>query len=215
MIHLNGNLIVSIDVETTGFTSGFHDIWQVAVLLLDYDLKPDKRVIPFYVNMKPKRMQNIDPSAVSLNRLNFAQKMKNAMDPYDAADHFDDWFENLKKETKRHPPLLPEGKKLIPLAQNWVFDRGFIIDWLGQRTFDSLFFPWYRDTLPVAQFMNDQYSKRPECMAMDYKVPFPKSNLKYLCSQYKVKNVRAHDALQDTIATAEVYRLMVTGAAVG
>lgn len=214
MKHLNGNLIVSIDVETTGFVAGHHDLIQVAALVLDQTLEPDKRVNPFYMDIKPKRPETLDPAALKSNRLDFAKLMQRAMDPYAAADHFDDWFEALKKQTKRHPPLLPEGKKLIPLAQNWVFDRGFIIDWLGLQSFDSFFHPWYRDSLPVAQFLNDQYSFRPECMSMDHKVPFPKSNLSYLCSQFKITNEKAHDALQDVIATASVYRCMVRGVAV-
>lgn len=209
MIHLNGNLVASIDVETTGFTPGYHDVVQVAVLILDSDLKPDKRVMPFYMEMKPKRPENIDQSAMHISRLNLAYLLQRAVDPYDAADFFDDWFEKLKTQTRTHPPLLPEGKKLIPLAQNWVFDRGFMIDWLGDATFNSLFHPWYRDTLPVAQFLNDEYSKRPECATFEHKVPFPKSNLGYICSQLNVKNEKAHDALQDVIATAECYRRMV------
>ena len=211
MIHLNGNIIVSIDVETTGFIPGHHDLIQIAVLVLDHDLKPDKRVAPFYMDIVPKRMGTIDKTALHISRIDLAQLVQRGMDPFDAADHFEDWFESLKKQTKRHPPLLPEGKKLIPMAQNWVFDRGFVIDWLGDVSFNSFFHPWYRDTLPVAQFMNDVYSKKPECMSMDYKVPFPKANLGYLCSQYKIKNEKAHDALQDVIATASVYRSMVLG----
>ena len=209
--HLNGNLIASIDVETTGFTPGYHDVIQVAVLILDSDLKPDKRVMPFYMEMKPKRIENIDRDAMHITRLNLAHLVQRAVDPFDGADFFGDWFEKLKTQTRTHPPLLPEGKKLIPLAQNWVFDRGFMIDWLGELNFNYLFHPWYRDTLPVAQFLNDEYASKPECASMSHKVPFPKSNLGYICSQLQVKNQKAHDALQDVIATAECYRRMVIG----
>jgi DNA polymerase III epsilon subunit-like protein len=211
MIHFNGNLVASIDVETTGFIPGTHDVVQVAVLILNSELLPDKRVMPFYMEMRPKRPENIEQAAMHISRLNLAKLMQRAVDPFDAADYFDDWFEDLKKKTKRHPPLLPEGKKLIPLAQNWVFDRGFIIDWLGPASFDSFFHPWYRDTLPVAQYLNDNYARKPECQTFEHKVPFPKANLGYICSQLKVKNEKAHDALQDVIATAECYRRMVLG----
>lgn len=211
MKHLNGNLVASIDVETTGFTPGYHDVVQVAVLILDSDYKPDRRVPPFYMEMKPKRPETIDQKAMHISRLDLAYLVQRAIDPFDAAEYFDDWFENLKKETRRHPPLLPEGKKLVPLAQNWVFDRPFIIDWLGEMSFNSFFHPWYRDTLPVTQFLNDQYAMNPVCSSMDHKVPFPKANLGYICSQLKVKNEKAHDALQDVIATAECYRRMAAG----
>lgn len=210
MIHLNGNLLAAVDVETTGTVPGKHDIWQVCVLLLDGDIQPDKRVAPFYMELKPKRPDNIDPKAISIGRMEFAMKMQRANDPWDAAEWFDEWFEKLKKQLGTRPPLLPEGKKLVPVAQNWPFDRSFLIDWLGHTSFEAFFHPWYRDTLPVAQYLNDRYSKDTSCV-LPAKVPFPKSNLGYLCSQLKVKNLKAHDALQDCIATAECYRLMVLG----
>lgn len=210
MIHLNGNLLAAVDVETTGTIPGFHDIWQVCVLILDDNIKPDKRVTPFYLELRPKRPENIDMKAVKVSRMEFAQKMQRALDPWDAADLFDEWFEKLKVRTERRPPLLPEGKKLVPVAQNWPFDRSFMMDWLGVTSFESFFHPWYRDTLPVAQYLNDRYAKDTLCI-LPAKVPFPKSNLAYLCSQLKVKNLKAHDALQDCIATADVYNEMVLG----
>lgn len=208
MIHLNGNLICSVDVETTGFIAGHHDLIQIAVLPLDIDLTPFKGAMPFYMNMKPKRPENVEAEAMAVSRINFARLMQSSHDPWDAADLFDEWFEGLKRPTANRRAILPEGKKLIPLAQNWVFDRGFIIDWLGMPSFDSMFHPWYRDTLAVAQYLNDEYSQN-LTNVFEAKVPFPKSNLAYLCSQLKVKNRQAHDALADTVATAEVYRKMV------
>jgi len=210
LIHLNGNLLAAVDVETTGKIAGKHDIWQICILPLDHDIKPLKTVVPFYLEMKPKRPENIDPEALAITRIEYAKKMQRAFDPWDAADMFDDWFEKLKKQTTQHPPLLPEGKKLLPVAQNWVFDHHFIVDWLGMVSFEAFFHPWYRDTLPTAQFLNDKYSKDPLCI-MEAKVPFPKSNLSYLCSQMKIHNAKAHDSLQDCIATAAIYREMVLG----
>ena len=94
-----------------------------------------------------------------------------------------------------------------------------MIDWLDGLTdpvnneycnFDSFFHPWYRDTLVSAQLLNDKYAMDPNCV-LDHKVPFPKSNLTYLCACLKIKNLKPHDALQDALATAEVYRKMVRG----
>jgi DNA polymerase III epsilon subunit-like protein len=220
MKHFNGNLPVSIDVETTGFVPGYHDIIQIGIVILDsMTFKPVKTVIPCYLTMKPKRPHTIDHKAMHVTRINFAKLMQRALDPWDAADIFEEWFENLKRDTSKRRALLPEGKKLLPIAQNWCFDRCFVIDWLDGLTdpvdgeyknFDSFFHPWYRDTLPVAQYLNDKYAMDPAC-PMDWKIPFPKCNLPYLCSQLKVKNLQAHDALQDCIATAKVYRLMIQG----
>jgi len=210
VIHFNGNLLAAIDVETTGFIPGHHDIIQICVLLLDSDIKPDLQVNPFYVNMKPKRPENIEPDAMEVSRISFANIMQTAIDPWDAADLFDDWFVNLRKDMHNRRAKLPENRKLLPLAQNWAFDLNFVKDWLGEKSSFDFFHPWYRDTLAVAQFLNDQYAKDPNCV-LPHKVPFPKSNLGYICSQLNVKNEKAHDALQDCIATAEAYRRMVVG----
>lgn len=194
MQHLNGNLLVAVDCETTGFIPGHNCMWQIAILPLDSNIKPYKGIIPFYVDMQVKRPENIDPEAIKLSRGAFAQRQQRALDPWTAADMFDEWFERLG---------LPMYKKLYPLAQNWPFDREFIIDWLGRETFFQFFGPHYRDTMTAALYCNDCADFRSE------RVPNPKVSLSYLCSIYKVKNLKAHDALQDCITTAEVYRRML------
>jgi DNA polymerase III epsilon subunit-like protein len=208
MMHLNGNLLAVIDTETTGTDPSKHDIYQICILLLDYDIKPRRDEIPFVMEMRPRRPENIDLSAIGISKTDFFQLMSRASDPYDVADFLDDWFEKLKRPTDKRGPILPEGKKLVPLAQNWPFDRGFLLDWLGSKSFESFFHPWYRDTLSSAQLLNDQHWKDPTT-PFEWKIPFPKSNLGYLCSCVGVKNAKPHDALQDCIATAEVYRRMV------
>jgi len=220
MKHFNGHLPASIDVETTGFIPGYHDIIQIAILILDpMDMKPMKHILPCYLNMKPKRPENMDHKAMHITRINFAKLMQRALDPWDAADIFEQWFEALKRDNNKRKAVLGEGKKLLPIAQNWVFDRNFIIDWLDGLTdpvngeycnFESFFHPWVRDTLTIAQFLNDKYVMDPNCI-LPHKVPFPKSNLGYLCSQLKIKNLQPHDALQDCLATAAVYRKMIRG----
>jgi len=210
MIHFNGNRLAAVDVETTGTRCGHHDIIQVCVLLLTNDCLPDPDVDPFYLLLKPKRPENVDKAAMTVSRLDFAKIMQQGIDPWDAAEMFDDWFVALQNDTPRRKAKLPINKKLLPLAQNWVFDRGFMIDWLGETTYDSFFHPWYRDPMAVAQYLNDSYACNPNCI-LPHKVPFPKSNLAYLCSQLKVINEKSHDALQDCIATAAVYRKMMYG----
>ena len=47
------------------------------------------------------------------------------LDPYKAADLFDEWFQKLG---------LPFGKKILPLAHNWPFEQAFLSRWLGQMS---------------------------------------------------------------------------------
>jgi len=197
MTHLNGNLLVAIDIETTGLRPGYHDLIQIAVLPLDASIKPLKSAPPFYMELAPKRPENIEPGASKIHRIDLAELMLRALCPWKASEYFEIWFEKLG---------LPHGKRLAPLAQNWVFDRGFIIDWLGEKAFSDFFDARYRDTMAAALFCNDHADFTNE------KIPYPKVNLTYLASQLTVVNDRAHDALQDCITTAEVYRRMVSQA---
>lgn len=193
MIHLNGNVLCVIDCETTGEVPGYHDIWQVCILPLNEKLEPSNEVLPYYHDFIIKRPENINFEVIK-NKEEFINAQKTGLDPDFAATLFDEWFEKLRMGFR---------KRISPLAQNWVFDRGFVADWLGQVAFSQQFDACYRDLMPVALYLND---------VADFEVeqtPFPKVNLAYLCSQLKVEHERAHNALADCMSTAQVYKRFV------
>jgi DNA polymerase III epsilon subunit-like protein len=53
LVHLNGNLLASVDLETTGKRAGYHEPIQIAVVPLNSDLRPLDGVRPFYSTIKP------------------------------------------------------------------------------------------------------------------------------------------------------------------
>ena len=194
LIHLHGNILCAIDTETTGLVAGYHDIWQVCILPLDCNFEPNKDVIPFYMDIKVKNPERINKRAIALSKGNFASKQVRAIDPWTCADLLDDWFVKLD---------LPLGKKIVPVAQNWPFDRGFLLEWLGAETFNDLFSYRYRDTMVTAAFLSD---------AADYHfnpLPFQGISLAALCTHYGITNQKAHDSLQDCIVTAQIYQRML------
>jgi DNA polymerase III epsilon subunit-like protein len=201
LTHLNGDILCVIDVETSGHIPGFHDLLQICILPLDYKLDMWKDFAPFYMEIQPKRPENYgkattwnDEEVAKKNRQLMAHAQVNGMDPYRAADLFDEWFAKLG---------LGYRKKIAPLAHNWPFDRGFVIDWLGEETFIQCIDPRYRDTMVVATFMNDQADFKTE------PYPFNKVNLSWLAKQYNIDHSRAHDALADCWVTAQVYKRLV------
>jgi DNA polymerase III epsilon subunit-like protein len=200
--HFNGNLLCAIDVETTGLIPGNNEIWQIAVLPLNANYEPLKyvdgvngkrRINPFYANLKIDNFDAIEPNAIG-NRKEFAQIQQSAFDAYEALDLLVDWFERLS---------LGPYKRVFPLAQNWPFDRGFLIEWMGEKTFDLLFSPRYRDTMVCAALQSDKQGHKKE------KVTLAQYNLSYLCHHAQHVNLKPHDALQDCIATAKVYKAFV------
>lgn len=213
MDHLNGNIICCVDTETTGVIPGFNDIIEVCVLPLTFELSPSQNILPFSIEMVPKRPENIDFEAIRVQRTKYGQSLDDGygdgivrskekilktitsgLDAYRAGELFVDWFEKLR--------LAPK-KRIMPLAQNWAFDREFLIDWLGWKTFEYVFDPRYRDTMSISLYENDRADYR------GLPVPFQKNSLGYLCKAMSVDRGQAHTALDDCVATAENYRKMI------
>jgi len=198
MQHWNGHQLCVIDTETTGLDPHWHEIIQICILPLDSDLLPRKDVLPFYVEMKPYHPERIDKKALECNKLDLATICSRGHDAEKVKDLLDDWITKLKLPVTAHGT----PKKIVPLGQNYAFDRGFIQQWLGVDLYDLWFHYHFKDTMIAAGFLNDQAAFHAE------KVPYSKISLTYLCSTLKIENLRAHDALNDCQATAEVYRRM-------
>lgn len=196
MRHLNGHVMCVVDTETSGLIAGHHDLIQVCVLPIDAKLEVRRDIVPFYTGLQLKRPENIDPELKIGSKMKLAEAQTNGLDPYRAADFFEEWFEKLK---------LPPGKRIIPLAHNWPFDRAFLVDWLGNENFNQFFDSRYRDSMVSANFCND----RADFMNEPY--PYPKVNLSYLAAVLKIPHERAHDALGDCVVTLETYKRMIRG----
>jgi DNA polymerase III epsilon subunit-like protein len=192
MIHLNGNILCVFDCETTGTDPYKHDIWQICCMPLDFKLKSTGT--PFEVLLKPRNVENRDPSAIT--KKNFNRALLTGMDYEIASSLFIEWVERLNLGFK---------KRIVPLAHNWPFDRGFIIEWLGQETVDFYMDSRYRDTMVISSFIADVCDHNAE------RVPFPKVNLRAVCRNLGVEwdDGSAHDAVYDAFKTAEVYRKLI------
>lgn len=198
MVHLNGNLLCAVDVETTGVIPGHHDLIQVAILPLDSNIKPLKTITPFYLNLTPHRLDNIDEKAMKITRKTLTDLILNSMDPDVAADLFDEWFERLKL-----PLTSNHHKKIMPMWSNGGFDKGFLRAWLGDEHYNHYFHFHERDTQTLALAINDRFYQHNE------KTPFPKVGLNYLASCFQIENEMAHDALSDCVTTARVYEKLL------
>lgn len=195
MIHLNGNLLAAIDFETTGRRPGFHEIVQIAILPLDSDIRPLKTVRPFYMNVQPQYPNRQEKEARLVHQLNIDDLLIHAPTADRVADLLVEWFQRLD---------LPQGKVLVPLVQNWAFESAFLKAWLGPDMVDSMFHSHARDPMLYAVAMNDKAT------FMGEELPFNRVGLESLCNRLGIINTNPHDALSDCLATAEVYRAMLT-----
>lgn len=204
MQHLNGDIICAIDCETTGLDVNFHEIWELAIIPLDRDLNVLKvsnngrRILPLDMLIKPEYPDRIDPELLRRRHADLTRAITTGFDCDQASGLLEEWVDKLD---------LPEGKfqgrrRIIPLGQNYRFDKDMITAWLGEDLYKYMFSHLYRDTMTVALFLDDNAG-----MYAD-KVPYGKYSLSWLANQHNIKIERAHRALDDAHATAKIYKKM-------
>jgi DNA polymerase III epsilon subunit-like protein len=196
LVHLNGNLLAAVDVETTGRRAGYYEIIQIAVVPLGADLKAsaDPKLRPFYHNLRPLFPARYERAALRANGLPIMDLAVHACHPDRVRDQFVEWFERLE---------LPADKCLVPLAHNWSFEYSHLTKWLDLDLFSTIFHAHARDAMQLALATNDRAAFAGE------PAPFNRVGLESLCSKLGVNNPQPHDALCDCLAEAEVYRRLL------
>jgi DNA polymerase III epsilon subunit-like protein len=200
--HWNRDIICAVDTETTGLDPEFSEVIQVAIIPLTPQYRPNTDIQPLNLYIKPYYPDRVDLKQVPWGRKLFTKVMDHGIDAISAIDAIEDWYD-------RHlnPPYNKYGNvrgKIIPLGHNYTFDKGHIVHLLGRETYEEMFSPLHRDSMLRALHLNDS-----ECYKGNT-VPFAKVNLNWICKELGVTLENAHDALCDSLATAEVYRRMLT-----
>jgi len=195
MKNLYGNVLCAVDVETTGVVFGYNEVIQIACVPLDIHMKPSKEHRFFYLNIAPTYPERQSMQAKMKHGLDAHKLAEECLSQEQAADMLDDWFTGLN---------LPSGKRLIPLAHNYAFERGMLSHWLGVDTFDAMWHIHPRDTFTFATSLNDVAAWQGRT------VPFPQVGLTSMCRKLGIPLDNAHDALADCLATAELYRNLLS-----
>lgn len=200
MVHWNGNQLCAIDVETTGLDPFVHEIVQICILPLDSNVVPRKDVIPFYIEIRPEFPERRDPEAMTVTKLDMNKIMERGHDREKAKDLLVEWSNKLGL------PLTRGGNykcKIMPLWHNGKFDYCFILGWLGVELYGELFHGLDRDTMHTTLYQNDKAAAHAE------DVPFKKNKLSWVANALDIEDDPTHDALQDCLATAAVYRKLI------
>lgn len=192
LVYWNDNLLCAVDTETTGLDPEKHEILEIAIVPLNRNFEVNHNYVIFNMTMAPRKpLDQIDQKAMDVNKLDLARIINSSVPSASAVDIFETWFENLG---------LKPGKQIIPLAHNWPFDRGFIIDWMGPLHYDKYFSRYYRDNIPIANFMNDRAN------AVDgFEVVFPQQALQKMANKLGVENPSPHRAIGDAVTAARIY----------
>lgn len=198
MKHWYGNQMCVVDVETTGLDPLFHEIIQLAVVPIDSNFEPCADKKPFTILIKPKNIEGIDRKAMKVHGFTVKELLEQGFDSEAAIEFFLKWVDELDL------PYLMNGERyrIMPLGQNYSFDRSFIMDWLGADLYNDIFHYHFRDTMITAHYLNDRSAMHAE------DIPYKKANLAYLATQHEIPHERSHDAFADCLVTAALYKAM-------
>lgn len=199
MVHWNGHQLVAIDVETTGLIPWWHEIIQLCILPLDSNCEPRKDVPHLDLWIAPEHPERVDPKAMSVNRLKLANIVNRGHDREKAKDLLTEWVDRLGL------PYTDWGnrKRLLPLGHGVSIDKFFIMHWFGHENYSTIFDGRDRDTMIAANYLNDRAGMHAE------KIAYAKVNLTWLCKQLGVRLERAHNAVDDCVATAACYKKLI------
>jgi DNA polymerase III epsilon subunit-like protein len=191
--NMNNNIPCAVDVETTGALAGYHEIIQIACLPLNQHFEEHEELRFFYINIKPDYPKRASKEAERKHKLKL-EDLSGCVTQRQGVKLFEEWFDKLN---------LGMGKRLIPLAHNWGFERGHLINWMGLGAFDDIWQSHPRDTMVFGAMINDLYQWHGR------KHPFPYLGLKDMCRRFDINIENHHDALSDCIATARLYAALM------
>jgi len=191
---MHGNLLCALDVETTGVMCGYHEIIQIAIIPLDNDFDPNSDYPVFRTLLIPDREALWSPEAEEKHGISLEYVKSHGLSQMKAADYFDKWYEGLN---------LPFTKKIVPLAHNWAFERGFLQHWLGSESFNHYFQFHARCTMILGGMLTDL------CAWHGKPIPFYEKNLGAMCTKMGIVLENAHDAYYDSLATAKLYQAII------
>lgn len=195
MTHLSGNLLAAIDFETTGRRPGYHEIIQIAIVPLDEHLQRRKDTPHFYINLRPEYPERCERGAAYVHGIDMDMLMLHSPSQERGVELLKEWWDSLD---------LPQNKVIVPLAHNWAFESSFLKGWLGPDLVDHMFHSHGRDSMQIALNINDR------AFFLGEKIPFDRVSLPWLCKHFNIPHEHAHDALDDCLATAALYRVLLS-----
>jgi DNA polymerase III epsilon subunit-like protein len=199
MVHLNGNLLCSIDVKTTGLDSTEHEIYEIGILPVDSFLFRRKDRKPLDLLIRPNYPDKIDWNFLEKNnmKLQIAKALEEGHPQHVAMKLFYRWVEDLQ---------LPQRKQIAPIGYNYSHESRFLRQWIGNLNYNVVFDDSnLRDVRVLARIINDFADIR----GVIY--PFRKVRLDYLAHTLNVYkdygSIRS--ALHDAAIACDVYRQML------
>lgn len=178
----NKNVIVSIDLETTGLYSGYHEICDMNCIAIN--IETWENIIQFHTTIKPMHESRIDQEALNINKFTIEQ-LRTFDHPNKAKGNFNLWWS-----------CGLDNKKIEALGHNFVaFDKGFLEYWLNKKIYNNIFYHEYHDTKIIATYL-----KKKGILPKDLS-----TSLASLTDYFNIPH-QPHNAYSDSMATILLYK---------
>lgn len=145
LVHLNGDQLISLWIETTGDEPQYHEIIHIGARVVQSDWENMPGVPPIDCLMRPnhpRREQRLSSKT--------AQAIAYGLTQETGFNLFCDWFDRVRANLR-----MKDGKKFVPIVTNICKTLGHLRAWFG-GTFEHFFqVDGIRDTLTIAHFFND------------------------------------------------------------
>jgi DNA polymerase III epsilon subunit-like protein len=194
--HFFGEQLVAVDTETTGTDPEKHEVWQWSIVPLNADMEPIDPVFDCYI--KPERPEDADPAALRVNGSGYKKALLHGLTKEAALRYFEEWVKRLNLPYEKNGVV---RKRMIPLGHNYIaFDKPFLESIMGKPMYENYFSHHPRDTMAVANFMNDH------AVMNGKEYPWSKVGLESMCNKEGIETPNSHNSLWDCLATAKLYK---------
>jgi hypothetical protein len=179
---LNGNVMCSIGIRTTGKDPKTDEIYHICILPLDLNYNPIfKQIFEKYIRVSPEHEKKL-----KLQDRIFAKRHTEVW------DLFDEWFDlHIKKG------------QIIPLVYDWPVTKEFLTSFVSESGFKLAFCDKARDLKAVSLYMNDLHEGE------DKVIPFSKTTLRYILNNCEAPLDLKYTALQQAMAMSKAYKRML------
>lgn len=194
--HFFGDQLVVIDTETTGTDPDKHEIWQWSMVPLNADMEPRDNVFDCFI--KPEHPEMADGQAIRVNGSGYKKALLHGLTKEAALRYFEEWVKTLNLPYEKNGVV---RKKIIPLGHNYIsFDKPFLESIMGKPMYDNYFSHHPRDTMVIANFMNDH------AIMNGKEAPWTSRSLGMMCHKEGIDTPNSHNSLWDCIATGKLYK---------
>lgn len=185
------NYLLSIDLETTGLDPNYHEIIQVAAILLDKNLKEIGQFSSLVRPEFPQRGINKGYNTYERSKINVIDLQK-APSLEQVIIGFHQWLQNMGVD-------LSTPGEIALLGQNIKFDYQFL-----EKAFAKchLFFPFDYHAIDISSIYTALY------IANEKELP-EKVSLTNILTDLGLKNRQPHNAAEDARATTEAFKKLI------